>query len=205
VPTPDGRSAYITLRGGGLFILDLQAWTIVAKFTRSQVAANGCGGVPSRDGGKMYINSGSATSGSLYVFDLATHTMMNSMDLTPYGTDAHGAALTRMGRFLWVVNRLADNAVVVDTSTDTVVGTVEGIGDAPDLMVVSPFGERAFITLRGPNPATGTHAIAGMTPGVAVVNLEAGGRNGRLAAIIPIGSWSADSPNDPHGIALRIG
>ena len=54
------RLAFVTLRGGGLFVLDGRAspMQIIAEYDRSTIHGNGCGGLEA--GGKMYVNSGGA-------------------------------------------------------------------------------------------------------------------------------------------------
>jgi DNA-binding beta-propeller fold protein YncE len=106
------------------------------------------------------------------------------------------------GRHVWVANRLTDNLAVL-SAEGKVVGKVEGLGDAPDLLDASPAGDRVFGTLRGPKPATGTHDIAGTTPGVTVLAVQDGGKAAKREFVIPVGDQSAESPSDPHGIAVR--
>lgn len=53
-----GRLVFVTLRGGGLLVIDLTTtpMRIVAEYGRSTVRGNGCGGVESQR--KMFINAG---------------------------------------------------------------------------------------------------------------------------------------------------
>jgi DNA-binding beta-propeller fold protein YncE len=111
--------------------------------------------------------------------------------------------LTGGGKYLWVLNRVTDNATVVDTSSYEVVRVVERIGDAPDLLDISPDGKYLFGTFRGPKPATGTHDMAGTKPSVGVIKVKRGGKSGKLKYAIPIGDQTPESKSDPHGIAIR--
>ena len=200
----DSKKAYVTLRGGGLYVVDTTAtpMKVLKSFTRDQVAPAGCGGVLVR--GKMYVNSGTATTGHLYVFDAASDTLVKTIDTTQYGTDAHGLVVVGGGRYLWMANRgTGDNMVVVDTQTDSVVGTFGNFGLAPDLMDVSPAGEAVFVTLRGPNNLTGGAPAKGETPGFAVLNVMDGGRTGSKGGFTAIGPQNATSPADPHALAVR--
>lgn len=205
-PVLSGRKAYITLRGGGLFIVDISTtpMRILKSFGRDEVAPAGCGGVVF--GGKVYINSGTPTSSNLYVFDDATNTLVKTIALSSAGTDGHGMTLVGGGRYLWMNNRgEGDNILVIETAGDTLLGTVTGFGVAPDIMASAPAGDLVFVTLRGPRPLTGDpHAAQGMTPGVAAIRVINGGTTGQLAFFSPIGSQAPDSPNDPHGIAVRL-
>lgn len=196
--------AYVTLRGGGLYVVDTTTtpMTVRKSFSKDQVAPAGCGGVMT--GSKMFINSGSATSGAVYVFDTMTDTLVKTIDTTATGTDAHGMVLVGGGRYLWMANRgQGDTIVVIDTTTEAIVGTITDIGAAPDLLDVSPAGNRVFVSLRGPNNLTGGPPAKGETPGVAVINVQEGGRRGTRAFFVPIGDQTAASAVDPHAIAVR--
>ena len=64
------RFTFVTLRGGGLFVVDSQAtpMQIVAEYDQTFVHGNGCLGAESL--GKMYIDSGGGTTANLYQADL---------------------------------------------------------------------------------------------------------------------------------------
>jgi hypothetical protein len=195
--------AYVTLRGGGLAIVDTAAtpMKVLKTFTKDEVAPAGCGGVVVGD--KMFVNSGTAAASWLYVFDLKSDTLVKSTNLTSTGTDSHGM-VAFPGGYLWVANRgNGDNIVVVDTRTNEMVGQFTGFGTAPDLMDVSPDGGRVFVSLRGPNNLTGGPPAKGETPGLAVLDVRDGGRTGQHAFFVPIGPQGERAPADPHAIAVR--
>ncbi len=205
--TADGSKAYVTLRGGGIAVVALPAdqaapLTVAKAFgkTRDGIDAAGCGTLRSADGKRMYANSGSAAGGEFYVLDPAKDALVSSTGLADTGRDAHGVALA--GQHVWVANRMDDSLAVL-SGDGKVVGKVGDVGDAPDLLDVSPSGDRVFGTLRGPKPATGTHDIAGKTPGVTVLAVKDGGKTAKREFIIPIGDQGPESPSDPHGIAVR--
>ena len=200
-----GFNVYVTLRGGGLFVVDTAAtpMKVVKSFTKDEVAPAGCGGAVL--GTKMYINSGTATSADLYLFDTQTDTLVQKVPLQSPGTDAHGMALVNR-RYLWMGYRgEGDKVAIIDTSTNTQVGTVSDVGQAPDLMDVSPAGDLVFVALRGPNNLTGGPSAKGATPGLAVLEVKQGGRDGGRKMFVPIGSQAADSTVDPHAVAVRPG
>jgi DNA-binding beta-propeller fold protein YncE len=205
--TADGSKAYVTLRGGGIAVVAFPADaavppTVVKAFgkVRDGIDAAGCGTLRSADGTRMYANSGSLTGGKFYVFDTAKDALLTSTSLTETGRDAHGVA--PVGRHVWVVNRADDNVAVL-SGDGKVVGKIPDVGDAPDLLDVSPVGDRVFGTLRGPKPATGTHDMAGKTPGVTVLAVRDGGKSATREFILPVGDQGAESASDPHGIAVR--
>jgi DNA-binding beta-propeller fold protein YncE len=205
--TADGAKAYVTLRGGGIAVVTFpakadQPLRVVKAFgkVKDGIDAAGCGTARSADGKRMYANSGSLAGGKFYVFDVAKDVLVTTTSLTATGKDAHGVALA--GKYVWVANR-KDDTLAVLTPDGKVVGKIDGVGDAPDLLDVAPGGHRVFGTLRGPKPATGTHDIAGTTPGVVVLKVEDGGKTAKREFVIPIGDQSPESSSDPHGIAVR--
>ncbi|HEX2064192.1 MAG TPA: hypothetical protein VHE80_07195, partial [Acidimicrobiales bacterium] len=83
-----GRFTFVTLRGGGLFVVDSSAtpMRIVAEYDREPVHPNGCGGVEAA--GKMYVNSGGGTPANpvesdLYAFPMSGFSTAPSPPNTP--------------------------------------------------------------------------------------------------------------------------
>jgi hypothetical protein len=195
--------AYVTLRGGGLYVVDTAAspMQVIKQYGKSQVAPAGCGGIVQGD--KVWVNSGTGTSSDVYLFDGNTDELIWSRNTSELGTDAHGMLLLG-GRYLWMANRgEKDNILVIDTETREVINTITDAGIAPDLMDVAPGGNLVFLTLRGPKPNTGGMPATGVTPGVAVIEVAPDGAMGKTINFLPMGPQDADSPSDPHGIAVR--
>jgi hypothetical protein len=191
-PVLDSSSNYgwVTLRGGGLFVVDPKAtpMAIVAEYDRANIAGNGCGGIESN--GSMWINSGGATATNrsqfdLYRFPLDGYSASNPPNTPardwvfndPYDPangqcagdprcrDSHGMTTTNHDRYLWVADRHQNKLEIFDTETNEHLGAVslEGHGVAdpgPDLVDVSPSGHRVFVATRGPNPLTGDPHVA---------------------------------------------
>jgi hypothetical protein len=228
VLSPDGGLAWVTLRGGGLFVVDALAtpMRIVGEYDRETVHPNGCGGIVVA--GSMYLNSGAgglSTNPSefdVYRFPLTGYVETNapnqpapavllSRDDEP-DRDAHGMQATGGGRYIWAFDRAKNVAEVIATATGAHVGTFdlrgEGVPDpTPDLSDASPDGNRVFVTFRGPNPLSGdAHVATGSTPGLGVYAVQAAGRRGALIAHIPISNIDANGIEraDPHGIAVRL-
>jgi hypothetical protein len=205
-----GRLIFVTLRGGGLFVVDGTStpMRIISEYDRETVHPNGCGGLDTR--GKMYINAGGGdaanpTEYDLYSFQLSAFptsgfTPVNSpaprriLSRDDGDNDAHGTLLTRDG-YLWVANRFANAIDVIDTVTDAVVNTFSLTGaassdPAPDLMVPYPGTDYAFVTLRGPCPLTanapGVNNAVGATPGLGLLSVDDRGLRGRLQGIAAI-------------------
>ncbi len=224
-----GRLTFVTLRGGGLLVVDSTAtpMSILAEYDRATVHPNGCGGAEAA--GKMYIRAGGGSPADpahadLYAFPLSRVTPTGHAPNSPAPTlvfshddrrfvDAHGGALTKGGRFLWVGDRFANRLIVVDTATDRVVDEIGLSGrlssdPAPDILDVAPAGDWIFVSLRGPHPLTanvpGTGNAVGSSPGVGVVRVEPDGRRGALVGVAPI-TRIIDGVEraDPHGLKVR--
>jgi hypothetical protein len=105
-----------------------------------------------------------------------------------------------------------NNAEVFDVASGERVNTVNllsGMSDDPslDLADLSPSGNFAFVSLRGPNPLSGDpHASTGSTPGVGVIQLEQGGRTGFMKTVVRVSNRDANHVQraDVHGIRVRL-
>jgi hypothetical protein len=214
------RFTFVTLRGGGLFVVDATAtpMTVVAEYDREAVAPNGCGGVETR--GAMYVNAGGGTATTPFRSDLYAFPLAPSLGgaepkviFSQSGrVDSHGAALLP-GDMLWLNDRAANKVVVVDTVRDQVANEFSLAGalssdPAPDLIDVAPTGDWVFVTLRGPNPLTGNaprvNNAVGATPGVGVIRVAPGGTRGELVRVARITRLvDGMEAADPHGIGVR--
>ena len=217
---------FVTLRGGGLFVVDAKQtpMQIVAEYDINTVHPNGCLGAQTGD--KMYIDSGGGTASHLYGADLYTFPVTGFSTANPPNmpvpgvvfsdlsadADAHGALLTKHERYLWVADRGRNFLWVVDTVTDEVVNTILlassiSADPTPDLLMLSPNGTHAFMSLRGPNPLTADpHVSTGSTPGVGVIRVIEAGRNGVFEYAAPVSNL--DSANieraDVHALTIRV-
>ena len=221
--TGDGRLTFVTLRGGGMFVVDQEAtpMRIVAEYDRAHVDDNGCGEMEA--GGRMYVNSGAGAPDELWGHDVY------SFDLDEFGrrpsttpnqpapehvytrdgegveVDAHAVAATGDGRYLWWGDRSQNDVTVVHARSGAVLSRfgLEGPASAdpaPDLFDLSPDGRWVFASLRGPNPSSG-HEAFGSTPGVGVIRVRREGRHGELKGVAQVGSLRGTP--DPHAIRVR--
>jgi hypothetical protein len=228
------RYGFVTLRGGGLFVVDTKAtpMTIVGEYDKGTVRGNGCGGI--EIGGHMFINSGGSpvnVSGGnphhpdlygfdVYRFPLTGYSPINAANspapellLSKSGmSDSHGTAATGHHRYLWVMDRHANVAEVIHVPTGRWVNTVNlrsGVTDdpAPDLADRAPDGSRLFVALRGPVPLSGDpHNATGTTPGIGIIELTKGGRGGALTTVVPLTNpWQQPGQvPDAHGLRVRL-
>lgn len=202
-PLISSGKAYVTVRGGGLYIVDYRStpMRVIKEYGRTAVAPAGCGGV--LVAGKVYMNSGTATSSDMYVLDPATDAMLKHIPLSWSGADGHGLVVTGGGRYLWMGNRADHNIIVINTNRDASAGLITGVGAAPDIMALSPSGRRVYVALRGPNNLTGGPTAKGERPGVGIIEVTEDGRTGRRVGFLPIGDQTPASASDPHVVAVR--
>ena len=219
-----GDRAFVTLRGGGLLVVDPRAtpMRVVAAYDSATVHGNGCGGA--RVGDRVFVTSGGGMGGRLHDFDLyeLPASGWSASAAAPavrrvwtgdaeHDRESHGTAITGGGRWLWVFDRSANVAEVFATEDGSRVATVALAGalsddPTPDLAATSPGGGWIFVTTRGPNPLSADpHVSTGSTPGVAIVRVTDGGRSGELVRIVRISNVDDGGVEraDPHGIAVR--
>jgi hypothetical protein len=221
-PITDASSQYgfVTLRGGGLFVVDVTTtpMKIVATLNNVDIHPAGCGGV--QVGETMYINSGGGApvaplSYDVYALDLSnlpksvSAKLITSRDMK--FADSHG--MVGVGRYLWSADRAGNNIEIIDTLTNLSVNAIELAGPvsddpAPDLMDASPDGAYVFVGTRGPNPLSGNDKTVnnakGSTPGVGVIKVTDDGKGGQFVGVARITNMKDGKETaDTHGIAVR--
>jgi len=214
------KYAFITLRGGGLFVVDVTAtpMKVVTTLSNVQIHPAGCGGF--QVGDTMYINSGGGwpvapLSYDVYALDMSNLPKSVSAKLITSRdekfADSHGVA--GVGRYLWSADRAGNNIEIIDTMPNLSVGSINLAGSisddpAPDLLDVAPDGAHVFVGLRGPNPLTGNdknvNNAKGSTPGVGVIKVTDGGKGGEFVGVARITNMKEGKETaDTHGLAVR--
>ena len=144
VPGSNNQHAYVTLGGGGLFVVDVttEPMSIVAEYTNDVISAAGCGGV--EGGGFMHLNAGVSASGagaddSTFIMyrlpvdypdganpqtlpntpPVVTFYEEKTLDITDAAElaqrrDAHGITISPDGRYVYQFDRVRNNAEVFD-------------------------------------------------------------------------------------------
>ncbi|MDH4237224.1 MAG: hypothetical protein OEV17_08265 [Nitrospira sp.] len=212
--------AFVTLRGGGLLVVDVTATPlkVVATLSNNEIHPAGCGGIQA--GGTMYVNSGGGwpiapLSYDVYALDITNLPKSITVKLVSQRddqfADSHGMA--SVGRYVWSADRAGNNIEIIDTVSNLSVGSIDlettaNADPAPDLMDTAPDGQYVFVGLRGPNPLTGNdkdaHNAKGTIPGVGVIHVEEGGRVGHYKGqAIVTNQKDGKETADVHGIAVR--
>lgn len=223
---------FATLAGGGLVVTDRDL-NVLSLYTTGQIHGNGCGGAQAA--GAIYINSGGGTATNRAECDLYRFTLNGAYPQLPptsfdllysddapkvdtngdgvpdEGRDCHGVATSKHGNHLWMSDRRFNEFLVFDTRIGTLVNSVGVSGlassdPAPDLVDLSPAGNRIFVSLRGPNPLTGDpHASTGSTPGLMTLQVQEGGNGGVVKRIDRISNPGAGGIEraDGHGVRVR--
>ncbi|MBH0187723.1 MAG: hypothetical protein HP493_02390 [Nitrospira sp.] len=212
--------AFVTLRGGGLLILDVTATPlkVVATLDNNQIHPAGCGGIQA--GGTMYVNSGGGwpiapLSYDIYALDISNLPKAITVKLVSQRdeqfADSHGMA--SVGRYVWNADRAGNNVEIIDTLSNLSVGAIDletaaNADPAPDLMDTAPDGQYVFVSLRGSSPLTGNdkdaHNAMGTIPGVGVIHVDEGGRVGHYKGQATVTNLKDGKETaDIHGIAVR--
>jgi DNA-binding beta-propeller fold protein YncE len=205
---PAGTEAWLTLgpgpEQGGLVVLDLTGEDVeVAHAYDPEVVKANCGVSITED--RAIVNwSGTTTGddpdGEWYVFDRSSKEHLDTRDA--HGTDAHGLRLSPDGSTYWMVNRVTDNALLVDAASLEVVATIPEVAPTPDILDFSPDGSTVYITQRGPNPRSGAHLAVGHDPGIAVIDTATTERRTTLRPAT-IRDTDGNVLNDVHGVGVR--
>lgn len=222
----DNGPAFVSLRGGGLFVADWRTtpMLIIGEYDKAHVPANGCGFIESQ--GMVFGNGGGGTVANLDQFSVYRLPMTGYAASNPPNTpaaevlfnddaperDAHGVAVSKHERYVWVGDRDANVAEVFDGQTGAHVTTVALISaysadPTPDLFAPAPDYKWLFISTRGPNPLSGDpHSSQGTDPGLLVVRLKEGGRTGEVSGLVRISNRDAGGVEraDAHGIRVRL-
>jgi YVTN family beta-propeller protein len=144
---PTGTLAYVTYGYYGLYVIDVATRSVTQSLPLSGVS----GIAYSHDGRVGYAASAIGGAGSslamlLQVIDMASLTITNTISLTTAlagGATGGGVALSPDGARLIVTNPDATAkgtlpaAVVIDTATLQVVGTIPAVGDGPHSVAIA--------------------------------------------------------------------
>ena len=229
-PIVDASSRYVfvTLRGGGMFVVDATQtpMAIVGEYDVATVKGNGCGGT--QVGGHMFINSGGRPGAlahlQMFGFDVyrlpvsgyaggnAPNQPAPELVFSAAGEhDSHGMVAVSGDRHIWVMDRHANVAEIISTSTRRRVNTVQLHGalssdPAPDLVDAAPGGNWLFVALRGSTPLSGDpHIATGSTPGLGIIEVGRRGETGSMVAVLRISNVDANGVDraDPHAVRVR--
>lgn len=235
----DSGKTMVTLRGGGLLVVDPQTtpMSIVAEYGTSVVGRDGCGAIQHKK--NIYLNSGagalSVNGSEISLYEFKDHFPSAPEFLAPNapghlpdlffrdngpGRDVHGQGITAGGNYLWSLDREYNVVEIFRLPSKQHVTTLDlrasGVSHdpTPDLIMLSPLGNRFYVTMRGINLPVGANLTSpGGTPGLAILDITGAGATGSLSHMLPISFPSpvytdpADSrhnDSDPHGLAIRL-
>ncbi|MCG5215993.1 beta-propeller fold lactonase family protein [Streptosporangium soli] len=221
----DNGPVFVSLRGGGLLMVDWRTtpMSIVAEYDKEHIPANGCGFAEAK--GTVFGDGGGGTAHNLDQFSVFRMPMKGYSAANPpnvpavqrlfdddaHDRDAHGTAVTKNERFVWVGDRDGNVIEVFDGRTGARVGTIDLVSPfsadpTVDLFAVSPDRKWIFASTRGPTPLSGDpHSSHGTDPGLLIIKVTQGGRSGEVAGLLPITNLDATGIEraDSHGIRLR--
>ena len=135
--TPDGTKAYVTRH------FDNKA-SVIRTSDDTQVAEMNVGGAPrgvATNGAYAYVADGG--SNSVSVINTATNAVST---LSPVATFPYAIATSPDGTRVYATLQSSDEVKVIDTATNSVVGTPIAVGDQPSGLAVSPDGDQVYVT-----------------------------------------------------------
>jgi phospholipase C len=199
-----GPPAYVAALGGGVGVIDTTTDALVAVI---EGVTNPSGVAATPDGTTVYVtNSGTNTVG---VIPTATNELAATVTVGLY---PHGIAVSPDGTRAYVANTGpntgrtptpgpggSNTVSVIDTTTNTVAATVE-VGQAPEVIAVSPDSSTVYVTCQD-----GLYVIDAASGRVRSVISRLGGAHG--VALAPDGSlaYVVESPGDALAVLETAG
>jgi YVTN family beta-propeller protein len=142
---PDGKVVYVTSEETGeVFVIDAVAPRLITKFTAGP-RPRSTGFLP--DNRRAYV--GSENGSSVLLVDAVAHKVLKTIKLTGPMVRPMGVVASPDGRYVFVTTGRGKGVVIIDTATDTPVGSIEA-GERPWGIAVSPDGATVF-TANGPS------------------------------------------------------
>jgi len=165
--TPDGRKVYVTSQAGGLVTVISTATNTVTATIAVVNRSKGVAVTP--DGRKVYV-----ADAGVSVIDTATNTRVAHIQMPlEAGAGHYGVAITPDGRKVYVTNYAGlnannNNVSVIETATDTVVGSPIPVGSQPIGVAITPDGSKAYVVNSGDNNVsvidTATNMVVAVPP-----------------------------------------
>ncbi|TMF73277.1 MAG: hypothetical protein E6I18_16085 [Chloroflexi bacterium] len=215
--TPDGRYAYVPMRGGGAYVIDYQATPMktVATLGKSAIGPQSCCATFVKDAIWTTAQGGATTtttSFNLYqVTGLPEKPVAKKILSRTGNVESHSVIL--VGQYLWVADRFANTLDIVDQTGDArtlslASGPLAGRDPAPDIMTLSPHEATVFVALRGKTPLTsnitGLDNAVGDVGGIAILAVTESGRDMAVSSFVALPIAAGASVVDPHGVRVRV-
>ncbi|MGZ4956838.1 MAG: hypothetical protein ACXV8Q_17180 [Methylobacter sp.] len=145
--TPDGKRVYVTNLSGTnvVSVIDTATNTVVDSVKDFDAQY----GVAVRPDGKRVYVTHSGYPGFVSVIDTKSNTVVDRVDV---GINSAALAVTPDGKHLYVTGGggAGDGSIfsvsIIDTTTNTVVNTIEDMGLNPKGVAVTPDGKRVYVT-----------------------------------------------------------
>ncbi len=154
-------------------------------------------------GGSISLSAG--TSSSAYSIVINGIPQPDDSCTTPSPPPVIAYSEQNAGRNAYVANGSSNSVSVIDTSTNTVVGSPTGVGLSPDYVAITPDGTKAFVT----NNGSGANSVSEIGTATGTVLRTITVNSPRGIAITPNGStaWVVDQSDDtlvPISVATGI-
>jgi YVTN family beta-propeller protein len=187
--TPDGSKVYVTNQGGNtVSVIDTATNTVVGS--PITVGRQPAGVAVTPDGSTVYVAN--LIDNTVSVIDTATNTVVGSPISIGNNTGPFGMAVTPDGSKVYVANMSVlgpsrpGTVSVIDTATNTVVGSPITVGQIPVGAAVTPDGSKVYVA----NSFDNTVSVIDTATNTVVTTIPVGGflATPRGVAVTPDGS-----------------
>jgi YVTN family beta-propeller protein len=191
--TPDGKYAYVT--GDLVSVIDTATNMVVANINL-QGTAQGVAITP--DGKYAYVTVPSPPA-DVAMIATATNTLVAIIPVEPGPLDAWpvAVAVTPDGKHAYIADQDTNDVSVIDTATNTVVGTPIPVGAFPRGIAVTPDGKHAYVA----NINVGTVSVIDTATNMVVATVAVGSRSLGVA-VTPDGKHAYVANLDSNNVSV---
>jgi YVTN family beta-propeller protein len=191
--TPDGKYAYVT--GDRVLVIDTATNMVVAN-VNLMGTAQGVAVTP--DGKYAYVTVPSPPA-DVAVIAMATNTLVAIIPVEPGPLDAWpvAVAVTPDGKHAYIADQDTNDVSVIDTATNTVVGTPIPVGAFPRGIAVTPDGKHAYVA----NINVGTVSVIDTATNMVVATVAVGSRSLGVA-VTPDGKHAYVANLDSNNVSV---
>lgn len=140
--SPDGKYVLVSVITGNVVLINTET-----KEPQAQLVVEGHvrAATMSPQGDKVYVVTGTSTSGNVQVVDVYTGQVSNQVQV---GANPTGIDISPDGRYVYVVNAAGGSVTILDGWSLAPAGELR-VGVRPQKVAVSPDGSRVYVSNRG--------------------------------------------------------
>ena len=188
--SPDGSNVYVTGERGNVYAITTATNTV----TNIQDSSRMKGIAVSPNGRWVYATEVEG----LGVIDTATDAFIDHVTIPDGGADRYGVAVSPDGKKVYVTTYQTNSVSVIDTATNTVVGSPIPVGSGPYGVAVTPDGRKIFVA----NELGGTVSVIDAVTGTVVTALPVGSQPTAFGVFIQPRFAGTPGARDCRGVSI---